>query len=127
MDVRAVPADEEPAASLLEAMRLLLTEVNDGLDPSSPEMPPRTSTSLSDRAVEVKRMYFVPSARGRRVPRALLARLASEARGRGFAVARLETGPANRRPSGCTGEAGYMEIGSFNANPVASFWGEKRL
>jgi GNAT superfamily N-acetyltransferase len=145
---RAVAADEEPAASLLEAMRLTLTELNDGLDPNSPEMPSATPADfdlflvgfedetpiccgglkpLGDGAVEVKRMYVVPQARGRGVARMLLARLETEARRRGFAVARLDTGPRQPSAERLYREAGYAEIGNFNANPVASFWGEKRL
>lgn len=145
---RAVPADEEPAASLLEAMRLTLTQLNGGLDPSSPEMPSATPADfdlflvgfegeapiccgglkpLGGGAVEVKRMYVVPQARGRGVARVLLARLEAEARRRGFVVARLDTGPRQPSAERMYREAGYAEIGNFNANPVASFWGEKPL
>ncbi len=42
--------------------------------------------------VELKRMYTVPAARGRGVGRAILQALEAEARARGFALARLETG-----------------------------------
>ena len=146
---RAVPADQEPAATLLEAMRVTLTELNPhGLHPDSPEMPsagPADFTvflvgfedeepiccgglkPLDDGAVEIKRMYVVPEARRRGVARRLLATLEEEARRRGFAVVRLDTGPLQPSAERMYREAGYAEIGNFNANPVASFWGEKRL
>lgn len=145
---RAVPADKEPAAALLEATRRTLTELNDGLDPSSPEMPSATPADfdlflvgfeddtpiccgglkpLGGGAVEIKRMYVVPAARGRGVARALLATLETEARRRGFVVARLDTGPRQPSAERMYREAGYAEIGNFNANPIASFWGEKQL
>jgi GNAT superfamily N-acetyltransferase len=82
---------------------------------------------LPDGACEIKRMYVVPEARGRGVAKALLVALEDEARKLGYTVARLDTGPRQPHAERMYREAGYADIGNFNANPFASFWGEKRL
>jgi GNAT superfamily N-acetyltransferase len=82
---------------------------------------------LPDGACEIKRMYVVPEARGRGVAKALLVALEDEARALGYTVARLDTGPRQPHAERLYREAGYADIGNFNANPFASFWGEKRL
>lgn len=145
---RDIPADQEPAATLVGAMRDELREIYSGLDIDEPAMPRARPADfdaflvgyedevavcggglkpLGDGVVEIKRMYVVPQARGRGVARALLAALEAEARERGFAIVRLDTGPRQPSAERMYREAGYAEIGNFNANPVASFWGEKRL
>ena len=82
---------------------------------------------LDEQAAEIKRMYVAPPARRRGVARALLDALEDAARARGYAVVRLDTGP--RQPHAMTlyRAAGYVDIGNFNANPLASYWGEKQL
>jgi GNAT superfamily N-acetyltransferase len=82
---------------------------------------------LDREAAEIKRMYVVPSARGRGVARMLLAALEDAARGLGYRVVRLDTGPRQPHAQRMYEAEGYRAIGNFNANPVASFWGEKRL
>ena len=82
---------------------------------------------LPDGACEIKRMYVVPRARGRGVARELLGALEDEARSLGYELARLDTGPRQPHAERMYRAAGYAEIGNFNANPFASFWGEKRL
>jgi GNAT superfamily N-acetyltransferase len=82
---------------------------------------------LDDEACEIKRMYVLPEARGRGLGRALLAALEDEARRLGYAIARLDTGPHQPHAQRMYEEAGYRPIGNFNANPFASFWGEKAL
>jgi GNAT superfamily N-acetyltransferase len=82
---------------------------------------------LPDGACEIKRMYVVPQARGRGLARELLAALEDEARSLGYELARLDTGPRQPHAERMYRAAGYAEIGNFNANPFASFWGEKRL
>ena len=82
---------------------------------------------LPDGACEIKRMYVVPQARGRGVARELLGALEDEARSLGYELARLDTGPQQPHAERMYRAAGYAEIGNFNANPFASFWGEKRL
>jgi GNAT superfamily N-acetyltransferase len=82
---------------------------------------------LDVEACEIKRMFVVPQARGRGVARELLAALEDEARALGYRVARLDTGPRQPHAERMYRAAGYADIGNFNANPFASFWGEKRL
>jgi GNAT superfamily N-acetyltransferase len=70
---------------------------------------------LDDEAVELKRMYVVPTARGRGLARAVLARVEDEARARGFAVARLETGSWQLDAIALYTSSGYHEIPLFGA------------
>ena len=82
---------------------------------------------LDDDAAEIKRMYVAPAARGRGHARELLRALEDAARDLGNGVVRLDTGPRQPHAQAMYESAGYRPIGNFNANPVASFWGEKRL
>ena len=82
---------------------------------------------LPDGACEIKRMFVVDAARGRGVARALLAELEARARTLGYEIARLDTGPKQARAQRMYERAGYVPIENFNANPAASFFGEKRL
>jgi GNAT superfamily N-acetyltransferase len=150
---RTVPMDEEPARSLVEAMRAEMAVLYDDLDVDAPDMPkagPRELgppsgaflvgfdadevpvccggiKRLPDGACELKRIFVVPDARGRGVARALLAALEEEARRLGYPVARLDSGPRQPRAQRLFREAGYREIENFNANPVATYFGEKAL
>jgi GNAT superfamily N-acetyltransferase len=78
-------------------------------------------------ACEIKRMYVVPAARGQRVARALLPALEAGARCLGYRVARLDTAPRQPHARGLYESEGYVPIGNFNGNPVATFFGETRL
>ena len=50
------------------------------------------------------------------------------ARGRlGYTVLRLDTGPRQAGAQRLYESEGYRAIANFNANPVASFFGEKRV
>lgn len=145
--------EQEPAATLVAAMRAEIAGLYDDLDLDAADMPkagpaelgPPGGTflvgfddagrgvccggvkRLGDRACEIKRMYVVPHARGRGVARELLGRLEDAARRLGYDVARLDTGPRQASAERMYREAGYRQIGNFNGNPVASFFGEKRL
>jgi GNAT superfamily N-acetyltransferase len=145
--------DHEPAAGLVAAMRAEIAGVYDDLDLDAADMPkagpaelgPPGGTflvgfddsgqavccggvkRLEDGTCEIKRMYVVPQARGRGVARELLRQLEDAARRLGYEVARLDTGPRQPSAERMYREAGYRPIGNFNANPVASFFGEKRL
>lgn len=82
---------------------------------------------LSAQACEFKRMYVIPAARSRGVARALLAELERRAVELGFERAHLDTGPKQPAAQHLYESAGYRPIENFNANPVATFFGEKRL
>jgi GNAT superfamily N-acetyltransferase len=144
--------EEEPGAALAQGMREEIAALYDGLELDGPDMPkagPRELgppdgafvvgweddvavccggvKRLPDGACEIKKMYVVPDARGRGVARELLVELERRARGLGYAIARLDTGPKQTRARRMYERAGYLPISNFNANPVATFFGEKAL
>jgi len=82
---------------------------------------------LDTESCELKRMYVTPEARGRGVARALLAALEDRARALGFTIARLDTGPKQPVAQRLYELSGYVAIENFNRNPVATYFGEKRL
>ena len=82
---------------------------------------------LEDGVCEIKRMYVVPAARGSGLAAQLLRALEEHARELGYQRVRLDTGPRQPHAERMYRAAGYEEIGNFNANPFASFWGEKEL
>jgi GNAT superfamily N-acetyltransferase len=153
LDFEPVPLDEEPAASLVAAMRAEIGRLYQGLDLDGERMPKAGAAELgppdgvflvgfdgshrpmcgggikrlSSGACEIKRMYVVPEGRGRGLGRALLQALEDAARELGYSVARLDTGPRQPHAERMYRDAGYRPIGNFNDNPVASFFGEKVL
>jgi GNAT superfamily N-acetyltransferase len=82
---------------------------------------------LDEQAAEIKRMYVAPDARRRGVARALLEALEDAARARGYVVVRLDTGLRQPHAMALYRSAGYVDVGNFNANPLAAYWGEKEL
>jgi uncharacterized protein (DUF952 family)/GNAT superfamily N-acetyltransferase len=82
---------------------------------------------LDASTAEIKRMFVVPDARGRGHARRLLAGLEDAARRRGYDTVRLDTGPKQPHAQAMYEGAGYAPIPDYNANPHASFWGEKSL
>ncbi|HWE58220.1 MAG TPA: GNAT family N-acetyltransferase [Solirubrobacteraceae bacterium] len=82
---------------------------------------------LDTESCELKRMYVIPEQRGRGVARVLLLALEDRARELGYVIARLDTGPKQQGAQRLYESAGYAAIPNFNGNPVASFFGEKRL
>lgn len=129
-----------------------MADVYDGLDLDDPRMPKAGAAELgppggvfivgfeedvpvccggvkqlSDEACEIKRMFVIPEARGRGVARALLAELERQARTLGYTIARLDTGPRQPRAWRMYSRAGYQPIENFNNNPVATYFGEKRI
>lgn len=152
LEFGACPIDEEPAATLAQAMRDELALIYEGLELDSPDMPragpgelrPPGGTFIvgredgvaiccgglkapPDGACEIKRMFVVREARGRGIARALLAELERRAVALGYAVVRLDTGPRQPHAQGMYERAGYAQIANFNANPVATFFAEKQL
>src|ERR1700722_7442769 len=82
---------------------------------------------LDAEACEIKRMYVAPEARGRGVARILLAALEQRAGALGYKIARLDTGPKQPAAQHLYESTGYTSIPNFNANPVATYFGEKLL
>jgi GNAT superfamily N-acetyltransferase len=143
-------ASVSPASDLLEAMIVELTPLYGRIDvPEAPSAGPEDFSPpggsllvgfedgqaiccggvkpLPDGACEIKRMYVVPEVRGRGVAKALLVALEDEARALVYAVARLDTGPHQPHAERMYRAAGYADVENFNANPFASYWGEKQL
>lgn len=152
LEFRPCPAEDEPATALIQGMRDEIAALYDGLELDGPDMPKAGPAELGppggtfvvgyeegdpvcggglkrlpDDACEIKKMFVVEAARGRGVARALLGELEQRARDLGYAVARLDTGPRQTRAQRMYERAGYVPIENYNANPVASFFGEKRL
>jgi len=151
IDVRTVPSNEPPATDLVAAMVDEVSELYGRIDvPGAPTATPEDFSEarggaflvvyeegvpvaggglkrLDERAAEIKRMYVVPSARGRGHASTLLKALEDEARRLGYTIARLDTGEHQPAAQAMYERAGYARIGNFNANPFASFWGEKEL
>jgi len=61
------------------------------------------------------------------VARCLLHALEDRARRLGYTIARLDTGPRQGGAQHLYQSEGYVEVPNFNGNPIASFFGEKRL
>jgi GNAT superfamily N-acetyltransferase len=152
LEFYACRVDEEPGAMLAQAMRDEIAALYDGLELDGPDMPKAGPDELSPPhgtfvvgmqdgvpvccgaikrlpggACEIKKMFVVGEARGRGVARALLVELERRARDLGYAVARLDTGPRQTRARRMYERAGYAPIANFNANPIATFFGEKAL
>jgi GNAT superfamily N-acetyltransferase len=149
-DIRRVAAGESPATDLVDAMVAEMAPLYGRIDvPGAPTATPGQMAPpggsflviyeddrpvagggikrLDESACEIKRMYVVPEARGRGLAGVLLVALEDEARRLGYTVARLDTGPKQPHAQRMYENAGYRPIGNFNANPFASFWGEKLL
>ncbi len=144
--------DREPGSGLIAAMRDEMAALYDGLEFDGASMPKAGPAELGppggmfivgrvqeravccggikrlpDGACEIKRMYVVTDLRGRGVARRLLHELEDRARGLGYAIARLDTGPRQGGAQHLYKSEGYVEVTNFNGNPIASFFGEKRL
>ena len=150
MEFRPADASVPPASDLIAAMVAEMEPLYGRID--VPEAPTATAADFSppsglyvvghdgdevvcggglkrlgDDVVEIKRMFVVPSARGRGVAGLLLVALEDAARSLGYTTARLDTGAKQPWAERMYRDAGYRDIGNFNENPFASFWGEKAL
>lgn len=137
---------------MIAEMRELYWDVGGGLDLNAPDMPKAGPGELGppggvflvgyrdgvavcgggvkrlpDGACEIKRMYVVPSARGQGLARVLLHALEDAARALGYRIVRLDTGPRQPHAQRLYEAEGYRSIPNFNDNPVATYFGEKRL
>jgi GNAT superfamily N-acetyltransferase len=153
IEFTAARMDEDPGAALAQAMRDEIADMYDGLALDGPGMPKAGPAELSapggaftvgwldgapvccggvkrlpdSGCCEIKKMYVVPAARGRGVARELLHELERIALQLGYGIARLDTGPRQAHAQRLYETEGYVAIANFNANPVATFFGEKRL
>lgn len=152
VEFRQAAVDAGDGAALLAAFAAEIGALYDGLDIGAPDMPtagpddlgPPGGTflvgyadgepvccggvkRLPDGACELKRMYVVPERRRQGLARALLHALEDAARDLGYEVARMDTGPRQQHAMAFYEAAGYARIGNFNGNPVATWFGEKRL
>ncbi len=143
--------DRGPGGEMIAAMRSEMAVMYDGLEFDGAAMPKAGPAELgppdgafivgwageqpvccgglkrlSDGACEIKRMFVVPAWRGRGVARRLLHALEDRARGLGYTILRLDTGPRQAGAKHLYKSEGYRAIANFNDNPIASFFGEKR-
>lgn len=150
LSFEACDAARSPAADLIAAMIDELSELYGRIDaPGTPSATPADFEPpggvflvgmLGGRAVagggvkrlapgvgEIKRMYVVPARRGSGVGSSLLAALEVAAAGLGYGTVRLDTGRHQPQAQALYERRGYRPIPDYNANPLASFWGEKLL
>jgi ribosomal protein S18 acetylase RimI-like enzyme len=80
-----------------------------------------------DAPAEVKRMWVDPEVRGAGLGRKLLVAVEEEARAAGVRVLHLETNASLVEAIALYRSAGYVEVASFNDEPYAHHWFEKRL
>lgn len=151
VEFRHARADEPPGSELIAAMLAHL----DALYARGPADPPRLSADpheleppggafligwlgtepvasggvkrLDATTAEIKRMYVAPAHRSRGYARVLLTALEDAARALGYERTRLDIGPAQPHGLALYRSAGYEEIGDYNGNRYAAWWGEKRL
>ena len=153
VEFRTARVDEGDGATLFWAMAAEIAVLYDGLDHNAPDMPKAGPAELGPPgggfwvgyvaaepaccgglkrldepgACEIKRMYVVPALRGRGLAHRLLAFLEGQAWDLGYAVARLDTGHRQPDARHLYESTGYVEIGNFNANPVATYFAQKAL
>ncbi len=152
IEFRAARVDDGPGGELAQAMREEIAEMYDGLELDGPSMPKAGAEELSppggaffvgwrdgepiccgglkrlsECTCEIKKMYVVPAARGHGVARMLLHELERAAIELGYPAVRLDTGPKQVHAQALYRSEGYEAVEDFNGNPVAVFWGEKRL
>lgn len=81
----------------------------------------------ADAPTELKRMWVAESARGLGIGRRLLIELEARAREAGADSVRLDTNGVLVEAIALYRSAGYIEVPSFNDNPFAQHWFQKRL
>lgn len=83
--------------------------------------------TLEQGVGEIKRMWLHSALRGRGAGRRLLAELEALSRGLGHEVVRLDTSRHLPEAFALYTASGYAAIPSYNDNPDADHWFEKRL
>ncbi len=78
-------------------------------------------------AVEIKRMWVAPDARGRGIGRLLLDALEARATAAGYRRARLDSNGALSEAIALYAGRGYVPVPAFNDEPHATHWFEKEL
>jgi GNAT superfamily N-acetyltransferase len=149
VEARRVAGTHPDAAALVRAME---AELAGTFPPGLPGPPPPTAAQMSPPrgcfvalyeggepvaggglrelepgTAEIKRMYVLPKARSRGLARRVLEELEGAARDLGYARVRLDTGDPQPYAMALYRSAGYREIGNYNDNGYASYWGEKIL
>lgn len=81
---------------------------------------------LEEGALEVKRMYVTPAARGQGQARRLLRHLEAEAWRRGATRVVMDTATSLTEAAALYLSEGYEEVAAYNQNPYAGRWFEKR-
>lgn len=82
---------------------------------------------LDDSTAEVKHMWIDPEVRGRGVGRGLLSGLERAAVELGYSTVRLDTSSRLTEAIGLYRSSGYADIDTYNDNPYAAHWFEKKL
>lgn len=82
---------------------------------------------LDTEIAEVKSMYVVAAFRGTGLGRSILARLDEIAAEHGCRAVRLDTSDYLTPAVGLYRSAGYRQVPSYNENPKAELWFERRL
>jgi putative acetyltransferase len=152
MEIRREKFDSEAAIALADALEEELLTTYDG-EPGSGGLPapsifePANGGAFlvgridgqavacggvaryDDVTGEIRRMYVVPSVRGRGLSRRVLAALEDEARALGYSFVRLETGNLQAAAVGLYVSAGFEPIPRYGpfANDPKSVCFEKRL
>ena len=148
IQARRLPATDPAARALLDAMVANLLGIYGNVDDAAPATADELSPPdggyvvlsedgrdlagggfkrLDAETCEIKRMFVVPDARSRGVARRLLEEIEAAARDAGYTRARLDTGAEQPHAEALYRSAGYRDIGNYNDNHLAVYWGEKDL
>lgn len=151
MEIRRERFDSEAARALADALEAELLAAYDGIPGSGglPEAfifePPHGAflvgwvdgeavacgglARYDQSTAEIRRMYVIPSTRGRGLSREVLAALEGEAHALGYSFVRLETGNRQAAAIGLYVSAGFEPIPRYGpfANDPRSICLEKRL
>ena len=83
--------------------------------------------TIEPGVASIKRMWVSRDVRGTGIGRRILEALEKEAEGMGIKLLRLETNRTLREAQALYHSSGYLEVASFNDDPYADHWFEKRI